>query len=187
MSLPTKRNLIDSSWFDSLTQESQALPNVFGTFPSDVPQTVSPTMLIRGNCRVCGIDLAIPPDEFNQAMVEHERRCQEDWERRRLRRRYEYETMYLYGSELRSRAMDMGKREETSASSRPSTPVEPSPSFTVPSSLSGDSLLTSFLSTTSAKNSGSNRSGSRSGLPKLLSSPSRAIPTKSCFPNSKKS
>jgi hypothetical protein len=74
--------------------------------------------------------------------------------------------MYRYDLESPRKAMDTAKKEGISASSAPSSSERKSPSFTAPSSLSGDSLLTSFLSKNSNGSSGSN-------LPKLISGPKK--------------
>lgn len=183
MSLPTNRKALDPSLLDSLMRESPEQRNEFLKSLYADPLTVLPTTSTQ---RKSTESFSSYTDEY----VRNEYMSREQYE---YRRRMDYERlvmlqqmyapvpeeMFPYASESLRRAMDTKANEVISASLAGSTPSEPSRSSTGPSSLSGASLTTSFLSRTSAKNSKSNPSSSRSGLPKLLSSPSKAIATKS--------
>lgn len=76
--------------------------------------------------------------------------------------------MFRYASEFINQGMGTGKNVETFASSVPSSSEEKSPSFTVPSSLSGVSLSTLF-------SSGKSKGSSESNSPKLISGPKKPL------------
>jgi hypothetical protein len=167
MSLPIKPGAIDPSMWDSLTTGYLDSLREFEKFLINDPQIGSPTTSARTKYSEC-----------EESCMESRR---DEMSYQKLRHIIESEELKMSrsDSEYLNRAMDIRVREEISAWSEAYTPAPPSRSSTVPSSLSGESLLTSFLSTTSASNSKSPPSGSRSGRQKLLSSPSKAIPTKS--------
>lgn len=183
MSLPTNRKALDPSLLDSLMRESPEQRNEFLKSLYADPLTVLPTT-------------STPPkstESFSSYTDEYVRNEYMSREQYEYRRRMDYEklvmlqqmyapgpdVMFQLDSELRKRATGIMENAEISALSGGSTPPAPSRSFTDRSNLSGASLMTSFLSRTSAKNSRSSPSSSKSGLPKLLSSPSKAIATKS--------
>jgi len=174
MSLPINRKVFDPSLLDSLTRVLSERPNELLQSPLADLLTASQTMSIRQRSN----------ESFGRFMDELS--PAELYQREKTETLIRYQMMYearpvvMSQSVLESLNRDMGTRvnEVISASLAVSTPTVPSPSSTDPSNLSGASLMTSFLSRTSAKNSGSNPSSSRSGPPKLLSSPSKAIATK---------
>lgn len=183
MSLPTNRKVFDPLLLDSLMRESRERPNELLRSLIGDPATESPTMSTprKSTESFSNYTVEFVPNEYlSREQLEYRRRM--DYERLvMLQQMYAPvpEEMFPYASESLRRAMDTKANEVISASLAGSTPSAPSRSSTDPSNLSGASLTTSFLSRTSAKNSKSNPSTSRSGLPKLLSSPSKAIATKS--------
>lgn len=143
--------------------------------------TASETMLTHRRCYGCGNVFMVDP---RSSQKECGPGCQYETVRLNQKREMELKTFQSVSESVRQ-DMVIRVNEAISASFRQFTAETPSPSFTVPSSLSADSLLTRFSSTTSARNSGSNRNSSRSGPPKLLCSPSKATATKNFTPNSK--
>lgn len=195
MSLPIKPGALAPFSSDSLSEKLKQYRGIFDESLRNAQQIAYETMWIPSS-----LD-EYDPAYFREADREMEM-MEADREMEMMARSLEMEIrarfleiermgrerkMYQYASAYPNQDMGTGKREETSVSSGPSIAPEPSPSSTVQSSLSGASLLTSFLSTTSAENSGSSQSGSRSGPLKLLSSPSKAIAMKSSTPESKRS
>lgn len=183
MSLPINRKALDLSLLDSLSQGYHERPNELLRSLIGDPATESPTMSTPRKSTESFSNYTVEfAGEGMLPRAEYDRRRQRDYEMLvMLQQRYEPvpEEMFLYASESLRRAMDTKANEVISASLAGSTPSAPSRSSTDQSNCSGASLTTSFLSRTSAKNSKSNPSTSRSGLPKLLSSPSKAIATKS--------
>lgn len=183
MSLPINRKALDLFLLDSLTRGYQERPNELLKSLIGDPAIESPTTSTPS--RSTG-SFSNYTDEY----VGEEMLTRAEYDRRRERDRIELiklqqlytpvpDVMFQLDSESLRRAMDIMANAEISALLGASTPSVPSPSSTDPSNLSGASLMTSFLSRTSAKNSTSSPSTSKSGLPKLLSSPSKAIATKS--------
>lgn len=177
MSLPTNPKAFDPSLLASLTRELFERPDAFQKSPFADLLTASQTMSIRPRSNESFarfMDAPSPAELYEK----EKRRAEELYQ---LRMMYEASPVVMSQSVLESLNRDMATRvnEVISASLAASIPTEPSRSSTGPSNLSGASLMTSFLSRTSAKNSRSNQSSSKSGPPKLLSSPSRAIATKS--------
>lgn len=183
MSLPINRKALDPFLLDSLMQESRERPNELLKSLIGDPAIESPTMSTPR--RSTGSFSNYTVEYVGEEMLpraEFDRRRQRDYEQLvMLQQMYASvpEEMFRFASASLRQAMDIKANEVISASLAASTPSAPSPFSTVPSSLSGDSATIWFLSRTSAKNSKSNPSSSRSGPPKLLSSPSKGIPTKS--------
>lgn len=183
MSLPTNPKALDHSMLDSLLRESLERPNELLQSPFDVQQTASPITSTRRN----SIESF---SNYTVELVPNEYMSREQFE---YRQRMNYEALMMlqqayqpnpvemppYVLEFLKQDMDTRVKEEISASSAVSTPSAPLRSSTDRSNLSGASLTTSFLSRTSAKNSTSSQNSSKSGLPKLLSSPSGGTATKS--------
>lgn len=183
MSLPTNPKAFDLSLLDSLTRELHERPNellksLLGELPTESPIMSTPR-------RSTGSFSNYTEEYVGEEMLtraEYDRRRQRDYEKLvMLQQMYAPvpEETFRFASASLRQAMDTMANEVISASLAGSIPSEPSRSSTDQSNFSGASLTTSFLSGTYAKNSKSNPSTSRSGLPKLLSSPSKAIATKS--------
>jgi hypothetical protein len=177
MSLPTNRKAFDPSLFDSLTQTYRERPNELLQSPLGGLRTESSTMSIRRRSNESFSNYTDDPSPAE--LYERERRHAEKLWQMQMMYSPDPAEMLRFDSALLSPVMATKVSEAISASLEESIRSAPSPSSTVPSSLSGDSVTTWFLSRTSAKNSTSNPSSSKSGPPKLLSSPLKAIATKS--------
>ncbi len=177
MSLPTNRKAFDPSLFDSLMRESQARPDELVKSLCGALQTGSPTMSTRRRSNESFSNFTDEPSPAE--LYERERRQAEKLVQLQAMYNYEVVVMPPFVSESLSQDMATKASEAISASLEESIRSELSRSSTVPSSLSGDSVTTWFLSRTSAKNSKSNPSSSKSGPRRLLSSPLKAIATKS--------
>lgn len=212
MSLPINPGPFDPSLFASLLKDLEKSPSPFvpsplaapttGSRPTSIPTSYSDydLALEEAQQRIRYREVKITPERTKLIMeaapddLHYERMFRERIEHIQRMQMMAYLNAAppslvtsLFGSELRRPATDTAKKEETSASSPPSTPAKPSRSSTAASNLSGGSVLTSFLSNTLSGNSGSTPTGSRSGPPKLLPSPSKAIAMKSSTRRSRKS
>lgn len=189
MSLPTNPKALDLSLLDSLMKDYQPQPSIFEQYLRNDPPTVSGAMLYRMRCRGCGVVWDAAPEGRSQYCPPCDYRIESLMERRTRRLEHEYQVMSLSASVSEKQAQAMAARinAEISASFQRSMQTEPSPFSTVPSSLSADSLMTRFSSSTSAKNSGSSLNGSKSGQLRLSYSPSKEIATKSSTPSSSES
>lgn len=177
MSLPINRKVLDPSLLDSLTRVLSEQPEEYLKSLYGGPLTESQTTWIRPRSSESFVKFMDDPSPAQLYLREKQRME----EMIRYQMMFEPSPVVMSQFDLEFLRQDMVTRvnEVISASLAASTPTEPSLSSTGPSSLSGASLMTSFLSRTSAKNSKSNPSSSKSGLPKLLSSPLKAIATKS--------
>lgn len=184
MSLPTNPKVLDPSMLDSLLRESLERPNELPRSQlADLP-IESPTTWHRKKWNESfssSTEDLVPNEYMGREQFEYRRKM--NYERLVMLQQAYYQQdlveMPPYVLESLRRDMDTQVKEAISASWVESTPSAPLRSSTDRSNLSGASLTTSFLSRTSAKNSTSNPSSSRSGLPKLLSSPSGGTATKS--------
>jgi hypothetical protein len=183
MSLPTNLKALDLSLLDSLTQASLGQPSEYLTslFVDRLTEWQTMSTQQRSSGSFSNYTVEYAPNEYRTlAEMEYHRRM--DYERLRMLQQV-YEpgpaVMFQLDSALLKKVTDIMENAETSALSGASTAPAPSRSSTGPSSLSGASLTTSFLSRKSASNSKSSPGTSKSGLPKLLSSVSKAIATKS--------
>jgi hypothetical protein len=182
MSLPINQKAFDLSLLDSLTRESLERPN-------ESLQSQLADLPIESQITWHRKKWNESFSSSTEDLVPNEYMSREQFE---YRRRMNYEALMMlqqasppdlvemppYVLESLRRDMDTRVNEAISASWVESTPSAPLRSSTDRSNLSGASLTTSFLSRTSAKNSTSSQSSSRSGLPKLLSSPSGGTATK---------
>lgn len=210
MSLPINPGPLDPSLFASLLKDLEKSPSPFGPSPLVAPTIGSRPTSIQpsysaydpaseeASQQIRYREVKIAPG-VTKLIMESNPSEHEMWFRERIEHIQRMQMMAylnaappslvtsLFGSELRKPATDTAKKGETSASSPPSTPAKPSRSSTAASNLSGGSVLTSFLSNTLSGNSGSSPTGSRSGPPKLLPSPSKAIAMKSSTRSSRRS
>ncbi len=182
MSLPINRKALNRLLLDSLSQVYQESPNEFlkSLLADPATESVITSIPPRSNGSFSNYTVEYVPNEYMTRAEMEYRREKDRAELIKLQQMYAPvpDETFPFASELRKQVMDTMESAVTSALSGGSTAPAPSRSSTDHSNLSGASLMTSFLSRKSAANSKSSPDTSRSGLPKLLSSPSKAIATK---------
>lgn len=175
MSLPINPGAFDRSMLEQALEELKDTPELFNSLARSALLTELATTSARTNFNE--YEKSLKAQGFHALMMQA----------RELEAVRVSPEMLALDLELAREARDTLENVVTSALLGESTMEKPSRSFTAPSNLSGDSLLTSFLSITSSKSSGSKSTSSKSGLPKLLSSPSKGTQTKSSTPSFLKS